>query len=106
MVARRPMEDSIRLGRVAGIRVSAHWSLFAVGALFGWSLAVLALPRIAPGYSEVAYWLVALATTVVFFQSLLAHELAHCMTARRAGMGVGEPDPAAARARIQAGMAR
>ena len=82
------MDDKIRLGRVAGIRITAHWSLVVIAALIGWSLAVVALPRVAPGYPGIGYWLVALVTTVAFFQSLLAHELAHCIVGRRAGMRV------------------
>jgi Zn-dependent protease len=82
------MEEHIRLGRVSGVPVGVRWSLFVMCALIEGSLAGIALPRIAPGYPAVAYWLTALATTVVFYQSLLAHELAHAVIARRAGIRV------------------
>ena len=80
------MDETFRIGRVAGVRVGAHWSLLLIAGFIGWSLAGLAFPRLAPGYPPIAYWLAALATTAVFLQSLLAHELAHCIVARRAGI--------------------
>jgi Zn-dependent protease len=83
------MEEHIRLGQVAGVRVGANWSLTVVFGLVLGSLAAVELPHAAPGYPTVAYGLAAVAATVLFYQSLVAHELAHSVVARRAGMRVG-----------------
>lgn len=82
------MNESIRLGRIAGIPVGLNWSLLAVFWLLSWSLASEALPSSAPGHSSGAYWAVAVTTTVLFYATLLAHELAHSLVSRRNGIGV------------------
>src|SRR6187401_2263919 len=80
------IRPSIRLGRVAGIEVDAHWSVLVIMGLFAWSLADLTLPDLAPGSSSGAYWIAAVLAVVVLFSSLLAHEIAHSVVARRTGI--------------------
>ncbi|MEU9613777.1 MULTISPECIES: site-2 protease family protein [Streptomyces] len=46
------------------------------------------LPRTHQGYNPVLYWAAGLAAAVIFFASLLAHELAHAVLARRNGVPV------------------
>lgn len=82
------MNDSIPLGRIAGIRVGAHWSLAVVFLLITWSLASAQLPIEVPGQPVAAYWIVALVTAALFFGSLLAHELGHALLARSRGMEI------------------
>lgn len=82
------MEESVRLGRIAGIRVGVNWSVLVVFWLIGWSLAAVVFPEQVPGRSPVAYWTAGAGTAVLFFGSLLAHELGHAVLARRAGLGV------------------
>jgi Zn-dependent protease/CBS domain-containing protein len=82
------MNESVRLGRIAGIRVGLNWSLLPIFVLLAWSLARTLLPSAAPGYSTAGYWVFALLTTAAFYASLLAHELAHALVARRYGIQV------------------
>ena len=82
------MEESFRLGRIAGIRVGVNWSVLVIFWLISWSLAGAVLPQQAPGRPPGSYWLAGLATAVLFFVSLLAHELGHALVARRAGLRV------------------
>jgi Zn-dependent protease len=82
------MTDSIHLGRIAGIRIGAHWSLIVVFALIAFSLSGSLLPAEVPGQPVGAYWTVGLAAALCFFGSLLAHELAHAVLARRAGIEI------------------
>ncbi|MFC4530752.1 site-2 protease family protein [Sphaerisporangium dianthi] len=82
------MRQSLRLGRVAGIPLGAHWSTLVIVALIGGVLALSVLPEAVPGENAVRYWMVAVATSVVFLASLLAHELAHALVARRRGITV------------------
>jgi Zn-dependent protease/CBS domain-containing protein len=79
---------SFHLARVAGIDVDAHWSLFLIAGLLVWTLAAGLLPEIDPGHPVVAYWVVAVVAIVVFYGSLVAHELAHATVARRQGVVV------------------
>lgn len=77
------MHDTIRLGRIAGIRVGVNWSVLVIFALIVVGLGAARFPAQFPGLSSGAYLVAALATGVVFFASLLAHELAHALVARR-----------------------
>lgn len=82
------MEENLRLGRIAGIRVGMSWSLLVVFWLITWSLATEAFPREAPGRSDFAYWVTGVVAAVLFFSSLLAHEMGHALLARRSGIAV------------------
>jgi Zn-dependent protease/CBS domain-containing protein len=82
------VRDSLRLGRVAGIPVAIHWSVLVVVLLLAWSLADGVLPQTAPGHSAATYWSAGFVGTVLLLASLLAHELAHAVVARRCGVEV------------------
>jgi Zn-dependent protease/predicted transcriptional regulator len=82
------VSPSIRLGRLFGIEIGANWSLIFIFALYTWSLATATLPVLAPGHSETSYWLFAAIGAVLFYVSLLAHELSHALLARRSGVKV------------------
>ncbi|RVU22971.1 site-2 protease family protein [Streptomyces antnestii] len=65
------------------MRVGLHWSVLVIVALVTVALANGRFPDAHPGHSAVAYWSLAVLTAVVFLISLLAHELAHAVVARR-----------------------
>jgi Zn-dependent protease len=77
----------IPLGRIAGFPVNVNWSVLVILWLFTWSLAST-LPTTAAGYSTGAYWVAGACGATVLLASLLAHELAHAIVARRAGVKV------------------
>lgn len=82
--------SSLRLGRVLGIPVELHWSILAVVVLFTGNLAIRALPLYAPG-TDLRWRLVAaLVGVILFFASILAHELGHSLVALGHGVGVSE----------------
>jgi Zn-dependent protease len=82
------VRQSVRLGRVAGIPVGAHWSvaviLVIITEVLGWSV----LPALLPHQPAAEYWGIAVAAAVAFMASLAAHEFAHAIVARRNGVGV------------------
>jgi Zn-dependent protease len=78
----------IPLGRWGGVPVSARWSVLFVLGLFAELLATSALPAARPGYPTGAYWLVGLLTAAVFLLTVVAHEVAHAVTARHHGIAV------------------
>ena len=82
------MNPSFEIGRIAGIRIGVNWSWLVVFALIAWSLATAVFPARTPGLSDGTYLAMALAAAVVFFASLLAHELGHAVQARREGMEI------------------
>ncbi|KOV53617.1 peptidase M50 [Streptomyces sp. AS58] len=77
------MNETLSLGRIAGVRVGLHWSVLVIFVLVTVALARGEFPAAHPGHSAVQYWALALLAAVVFLASLLAHELAHSVVARR-----------------------
>jgi Zn-dependent protease len=82
------VKQTVRLGQVAGIPVGAHWSVAVILAVIAELLAVAVLPGAFPHQSAALYWAAAGIAAVVFLASLLVHELAHALVARRNGVGV------------------
>ncbi|MEU5266887.1 site-2 protease family protein [Amycolatopsis sp. NPDC021455] len=82
------MRATFPLGRPAGIRVGAHWSVLLIMALLAELLAQSLLPQVVPGLSPAVYWATGVAGSVVFLASLLAHELSHALVARHRGLAV------------------
>jgi Zn-dependent protease len=81
------VRQSIRLGTYRGIPVGAHWSVAVIFGLVAWELADGVFPGAYPGTTS-EYWVAAVIAAVLFFGSLLAHELSHAIVARRQGVAV------------------
>jgi len=77
------MRGSLTLGRVLGIPIRLHSSWFLVAALVTWSLAGGYFPQEYPGWAAATYWVVGAVTAVLFFASVLLHELGHSVLALR-----------------------
>ncbi len=82
------MGRDIPLGRIAGIRVGMSWLVPLIGLLYAVTLAENRFPFEVPGQSTAAYWAAGLGGALLFFGSLLAHEVGHALVARREGIGV------------------
>jgi Zn-dependent protease len=82
------MNETFRLGRIAGIPIGINWSWLLVFALFVWSLASAVFPAANPGLGTTTYVAMAVAAVILFFASLLLHELGHALQARRDGVEI------------------
>ena len=82
------MNPTVQLGRIAGIRISVNWSWLIVFALIVWSLAAAVFPSQNPGFSTGEYVALAVVAAILFFASLLLHELGHALQARREGVEI------------------
>jgi Zn-dependent protease len=82
------MTSSFELGRIAGIRIGIHWSWLVVFVLIVWSLASAVFPAQNEGLSDGTYLAMAIVAAVLFFTSVLLHELGHALQARREGMEI------------------
>ncbi len=80
--------DAVSAGKIGGIEIKIHATWVLVALLVVWSLADSYFPSSAPGYSTAAYWVAGIVVTLCFFLSLLLHELAHSLVARRRGLKV------------------
>ncbi|MDN3028987.1 site-2 protease family protein [Streptomyces sp. S.PB5] len=84
------MKETLPLGRIAGIRVGLHWSVLVIlGPIVLIALLVSGhSPQTPPDHPSWAYWVLGLVAAVTYVASLLAHELAHAVVARRNGVKV------------------
>lgn len=73
---------------IAGIEVTVDWSLLIIFALITASLGSGLFPQWHPAWGAVTSWLTALAAAVLFFVSVLAHELSHSLVGRANGVQV------------------
>jgi Zn-dependent protease/CBS domain-containing protein len=74
---------TIPIGRVFGIPIDLDYSWFLIAALITWMLAVNYYPAEFKGGTSVEYWLMGAVTAVLFFGSIVVHELAHSWVALR-----------------------
>jgi Zn-dependent protease/predicted transcriptional regulator len=81
------MPATLEIGRVLGIPVRLHFSWFLVAGMIALSLAGH-FRDAHPAWSLTLIWTVAAVTAGLFFATLLAHELAHALVARRRGLPV------------------
>jgi Zn-dependent protease/predicted transcriptional regulator len=81
------MRSHIRLGRIAGIEIGLHYSWFIIAFLIGLSLTG-EFHSTNPQWSNAVTWTVACVTAVLFFVTLLLHELAHSLVAKAKGLKV------------------
>jgi Zn-dependent protease/CBS domain-containing protein len=79
------MLPSIRLGRIFGIEIGLHYSWFIIALLIFFSL-VGHFQAVNPQWSHPLTWTLAAVTAVLFFASIVAHELSHAAVARARGM--------------------
>lgn len=82
------MESNVRLFRVKGIPVGVNWSWLFVFVLFFASLATSLFPATYPGLSGSTYVVMAAVATLLFFGSVLVHELSHALVSLREGVRV------------------
>jgi Zn-dependent protease/predicted transcriptional regulator len=78
-------KGTIEIFKVAGIQIAIDYSWLIVFALILGSLALGYFPANYPGYSTGSYWLVGLVATILFFASVLAHELCHALMGNHLG---------------------
>ena len=82
------MKETLRLGHIAGVRVGVNWTVLVIFTLIFVGLAAGQFPMTYEGRPTWAYAVAGGIAAVLFFLSLLAHELAHAIVARRNGIEV------------------
>jgi Zn-dependent protease len=73
----------LEIFEIWGIPIRIHVSWLLVFGLVAWSLAAGYFPHEYPGWAAGTYWVVGAITALIFFASILIHELGHCWVALR-----------------------
>lgn len=81
------MRASISLGRIAGIPIGLHYSWLLIATLITLSLASH-FRATNPDWAVAVVWTSAVVTALLFFVTLLAHELSHAVVAKSRGLPV------------------
>ena len=82
------LSGNISLGRIGGVEVRVNWSWLVVLALIVWTLADGVFPSQNPRLSRDTHLAMAVVAALLFFASILLHELGHAWEARREGLEV------------------
>jgi Zn-dependent protease/predicted transcriptional regulator len=83
-------QRGIKLFKIVGIQIRLDYSWLIIFLLVLWSLSAGYFPRYYPDQSSGTYWFAGLVATLLFFASILAHELSHSLVARRFGIEIRE----------------
>jgi len=75
------MGSAFNLGKLFGIQFRLHFSWFII-----FILVIVIL--VDPYYSQWLYWLIGIITSLLFFASVVAHELAHSLVGRANGIPI------------------
>jgi Zn-dependent protease len=75
-----------RAGSIAGIEIRVDASVLVIGLLIAVNLATGLLPAWHPGWPRLLVGFVALVAALLFFASILAHELSHALVGRHYGL--------------------
>lgn len=82
------LRGGIPIGKAFGISLRLHYSWFLIFALVTWALAAGYFPSTYPTWSLSARIAAGLITSVLFFGSVLVHELMHSIVSQRQGVRV------------------
>jgi Zn-dependent protease len=75
------MRNGLRIGRLFGINIYVDWSWLLIFLLVAWNLAT-GFALVHPDWGAGMAWGLAIIAALLFFMSVLAHELAHSVVAR------------------------
>ena len=73
----------LTLGKIFGIPLAVDYSWFLIFALLTWTLATGYFPSEFKNWPTAQYWIVGGVTAVLFFGSVLLHEMGHSLVAQR-----------------------
>jgi Zn-dependent protease/predicted transcriptional regulator len=81
------MRSGFSVGRIFGINIRIDWSWLFIFFLVTWNLGTV-FGQSHPDWGTVQVWGLAIVAAILFFASVLAHELAHSLVARARGIPI------------------
>jgi Zn-dependent protease len=81
------MRSGFKIGRIFGIEIDIDWSWLFIFFLIAWNLSTV-FSQLHPEWGSGLAWGIAIIAALLFFTSVLLHELAHSLVARSQGIPV------------------
>jgi len=81
-------KSSIKLFKIFGIEIRLDYSWFIIFALFAYYFGFFYFPSVLPDISEGFLALITIVTVILFFVSVLIHEMSHSLVAKSKGIPV------------------
>ena len=81
------MSRGFQIGKLFGIKVRVDWSWLLIFLLVTWNLTTV-FGNLHPEWNAVLRWGLSVVAALLFFASVLAHEMAHSLIARAQGVAV------------------
>lgn len=82
------MGGSFKIGRVFGVDIGVHWSWIFIFVVVTYSFATGVFEEFYPDWSTAQKWIGGAIVSLVFFLSVLVHELSHAVVSNRTGLPV------------------
>ena len=82
------IKGGIPIGRAFGIPMRLHFSWFFIFAIVTWALSANYFPSIYPEWNTTTSVITAMITSLLFFSSVMLHELMHSVVAQASGIPV------------------
>ncbi len=82
------MAGTFRIARIFGFDINVHWSWILIFVLLTYQYATYSLEDFYPNWTESRRWIVGAGVSLVFFLSILLHEMSHSVVARHFGIPV------------------
>ncbi len=82
------MRSGFKIGKLFGINIYVDWSWIFIFLLVTWNLAGGVFFELHPDWSTALRWTIGIIAALLFFASVLAHELAHSLVAKSRGIPV------------------
>ena len=82
------MSRSFRIGKIFGIPLMLDISFFLMFIFITLTLSMNVFPSLNDKWPEAYYWIVGIATSLLLFASVIAHETAHSIVSKRTGVPV------------------
>jgi len=76
------MGNAFNICKIFGIQFRLHYTWFIIFVFITVSFSWLIFPSGYPGWAQLLYWVMGIVTSLLFFASILAHELAHSLVGR------------------------
>lgn len=79
---------SLRIGKVMGIPIEINYTWLFIFGLIALTLSTSYFPAYYPSLSTLMHWILGFLATIIFFISVLLHELSHCYVAKKNGIPI------------------